>query len=34
MRDLKLPLFLHTNEMRLGGNKSVSYLRELIEIVF
>jgi hypothetical protein len=28
------PLFLPTNEVSLGGNKSVSYLEELLEMVF
>jgi hypothetical protein len=35
MRALKLLLFLTTNEVSLGGgNKSVSYLEELLEMIF
>jgi hypothetical protein len=34
MRALKLPLFLPINEVSLGGNKYVSYLGELLEMVF
>jgi hypothetical protein len=34
MRSLKLPLFLTTNKISLGGNKSVSYLGELLEMIF
>jgi hypothetical protein len=34
MGAFKFSLFVPTNEMGLGKNKSVSYLEELLEIVF
>jgi hypothetical protein len=34
MRTLKLPIFLPTDKENLWENKSVSYLRELLEMVF
>jgi hypothetical protein len=30
----KLPIFQPTNEVSLGGNKSMSYLGELLEMIF
>jgi hypothetical protein len=34
MRALKLSLFLSINEVSLRGNKSMSYLGELLEMIF